>query len=230
MERLRQDRLLRPLRRDRSFAAGRQRAGRDARQRHVQRAARTLLQTADDLRLPDDDLQGGRRICRRHARRDRQRRQLAHDDQSGDVQQHLRRRGLRRDARTHGLDEARLRRFVVAGGALHLAARRADRPESAAGEGHGGVPRLQDPQDQIRQVALRHGSELLGRGASDGQGQARTGGADEHLRTVRSRRRLDPDPRRLPRRDALHLYASRRRGARELGAAVHLPRLPLRAH
>ena len=82
---------------------------------------------------------------------------------------------------------------VVAGGALHLAARRADRPEGAAGEGHGGVPRLQDPQDQIRQVALRHGSELLGRGASDGQGQARTGGADEHLRTVRSRRRLNPE-------------------------------------
>ena len=138
VERLRQAGVLPDVRHQRRIAAGRQRVRCDARQRPLQCAARTLFQGAHQLRLSQDGLQGRDRVCRRDARDYCQRSRLACDRKPRDVQQHLRRRGLRCDARADRMDAARLRRFGLGRAAGDDPAREAGFPRRRTRAGDGG--------------------------------------------------------------------------------------------
>lgn len=191
--------MLPDVRHQRRIAAGRQRVRCDARQRPLQCAARTLFQGAHQLRLSQDDLQGRDRVCRRDARDYCQRPRLACDRKPRDVQQHLRRRGLRCDTRADRMDAARLRRFGLGRAAGDDPAREVGFPRRRTRAGDGRVPRGLDPQDPPRQMALRHGPELLGDGAAGSPRQTRAERAAQHHRAVQFRVRLDYRMRRLPR-------------------------------
>jgi len=97
------------------------------------------------------------------------------------------------------MDAARLRRFGLGRAAGDDPAREVGFPRRRTRAGDGRVPRGLDPQDPPRQMALRHGPELLGDGAAGSPRQTRAERAAQHHRAVQFRVRLDYRMRRLPR-------------------------------
>ncbi len=162
-------------------AVGRQRDGRDARQRLVQPAADADVGPHQYPRAHDHGSPTTHRATRSHLRgrlpaNGRHRRGMDSSPGAHPTQQRVPRRGVRRAGRTTWLGCVRFRRECLEcrGGSGRCVgrARTAPRTGCAAHTNHRSHRTSLGERDQLRDLHLRHGTELRWLGAAPGRGAA----------------------------------------------------------